>query len=346
MRKMSIFYLLTALLFQKCGTSEKLISNDVFLELDAVSQTISQQNERIIYSSWDTSVKIYDINQNKVIFQKPTNDLSYAAPVVKNEMMYFPVSNKKFVCININTGTTIWELEVDARIGRFDLVDDTLILASVKHYGILGINAITGKTLYTLRYDYGESKLPDLSPWPISWDDKNFYVSNWQGNQLSSFNKINGMPDWNFKDSSLNLAGKCIVAGDNLFLGVNEFYEAGHLFKLSGQNARILSKTDVSYEERMEPVIFENYLFFYSYDKRLNRFDLHHDSMEVIKKFDEKSDLSGSQMYLINDTICFSDASFNLNAYSIKENKFSLIKKTNKKVLAAFAYNSKRYFVL
>ncbi len=340
------FFLSVSLIFGKCESPKDPQHQIMKLKLDAVLNTITHQDDNIIYSCWDSTVKIYSLKEEKILFSKATKDLCKAKPVVKNNKIYFPISDQKFVCLEISTGKILWELNLNGRCANFNFVDDTTILASSKKFGLLGINAASGKVNYELRYSYAETQLPDLSPWTVSWNSRDIFISNWQANTLSSYKKGNGLFNWHFKVDKFGTAGESIVLGDKLFVGVNNAYKEGSVFLIATKDGKVISKTKCKYEEREAPILLDNKIFFYSYDGYLNQFDINNGDIVRIRKFEKEFDLSGNQIFLATNQIYFSDASFFLNTYLIKENKFAQLIQTEKTVLFAFDYKDKLYYII
>jgi len=339
-----LFILLVSLFLVSCH-SDKQVKGYEFLQLNAVSNTISYSNENVIYSTWDTAVSVYDLKAGAVIFTRKIKDVCYAKPIAKNGRIFFPFSDDKFVCVDAKDGKLLWELELKGRCSNFDFLDDTTIAASTKHNGLVVLNADKGRLLYELKYNYEETHLPDLSPWLISFDEQNFYVSNWQGHSLSSFKKKDGTVNWQFDNKEQGMAGQSIVDNDRIFVGINEAYKNGRILLLTKKNGGIFYQEECKYEEREAPVLYKNSVYFYSYDRFLNRFNLSANKIERVKGFEKDFDLSGHQMFLNIDDIYFSDASFMLNCYSIKDNTFKQIQKTEKSIIGAHSYNGTIYII-
>lgn len=310
-----------------------------------VHNTVSQKGDSIIYASWDTTVNIYSLSQKRKLFSKKTGDICYAKPTVKNNRIYFPSSNEKITCIDLANDKLYWELNIGRRCSNFDFVDDNLIVASIKHYGIIGINIINGEVVYTLRYDYSQTHLPDSSPWPVTFDENNFYASNWQGNLLTCVDKNNGKIKWKFKGNTHAIASKAEIYNNSLFFGTNAFYKAGSLYMLNTSDGKVIYEEPCKYEERMQAVKYKENIYFYSFDKWLNKFDLVNRKLTRILKFQDKHDLSGSQLYPDKDKLFFSDTSFYINMFSITDNSLSPIQKHERQIAWVSTIHDKTYFI-
>jgi outer membrane protein assembly factor BamB len=339
------YLLLVSLLSGHCISLDEKRQQIVKLELNAVLNTITLHGDTIIYSCWDNTIKFYSLKAKRVVFSKSTINLCYSRPILKGGQVYFPVSDKKFISLELKTGKVIWELDLKGRCASFNFIDDSTIVASSKNYGLLVINAVAGKINYEMRYSYAATQLPDLSPWAISWDDHNIYISNWQGHTLSSYKKENGLLNWHYTDDRFGIAGKSIVVNDRLFLGINNEYKNGSILLIAATDGRVINQVKYQYEERVNPILLGKKILFYSYDGCLNQFDTSSFSIVRIKKFEKEFDLSGNQLFLSSNQVYFSDASFFLNAYIVTENKFRQLAKIEKSVLFVFDYGEDLYCI-
>jgi outer membrane protein assembly factor BamB len=341
--KLIIYSGLLALIFNSCSSQNT--QGHSFLDLNAVANTISYNRDNVIYSSWDTTVCIYSLDKQSKIFSLKTDDVCYSKPVERNGYLYFPFSENSFVCMRLRDKEIIWEVELKGRCSNFDFADDSTIIASADHYGLIVLNAARGSILYELRYDYSETNLPDLSPWPVSFDDSNFYVSNWQGTTLSSFKKHDGALNWQFTEESFGLAGKGVIFNHKVLIGTNEAYKGGKLTVLNARNGEVLHRQENKFEEKVVPITLGSSVYFYSYDGYLNRYDLENNNASPLLRLGKESDLSGNQLFLVDNEIIFSDASYFINRYSIAGNQKQRMVKTQGHLLGAFKYAGKIYLV-
>lgn len=331
--------------FVNCNNSAKEYEKINRLKLNAVSNTISQNKNQIIYSCWDKSVKIFDMENKSIIYSKKVAQICYSKPIVRGNKIFYPDSDNSFVCVNLSNGSVLWKLNINGRCSNFDFIDDKTIVASINNFGLSIINTTSGKVLYDLKYDFNNSKLPDLSPWKISFDDKNFYASNWQGSLLSCFNKKDGKLNWGLKANKFGYSGRSILINNKIFIGINEFYKGGSLLVVNPSNGKILLDKACNYEERVEPIVYKNAMYFYTYDGYLNKYDLKTDSLTKLLRLTDENDLSANQMFLDSDVIFFSDNSFNLNKFYINKNKIEKINKTEKLINWVLKFDNEDYFI-
>ncbi len=265
--KLKLTLVLLSLLFWQCNSTETTNKYHVFLHFNALSNSISLVNDNIIYSSWDTSINVYNLNTKKKVFKKKTKSLCYAKTIMKEGNLFFPYSTEKFVCLQLSNDSILWELDMEGRCSNFDFINDSIIVASVKHYGLVAFNSLSGEKIYEIRYNYEESGLPDVSPWHVSYDKYNFYVSDWQRSFLSCFSKSDGILNWQIK--GIGTAGKSIVINDKIFLGTDNFYKGGKILLISTTDGKILNEIACDYETNEIPILYDNFVYFYTYDRYL-----------------------------------------------------------------------------
>jgi outer membrane protein assembly factor BamB len=145
-----------------------------------VSSSLSITNDKLIYTTWDKEVIIEEIVTGKIIFRKSISDICYAKPVLKKDMLYFPISDSMFVSFNVKTDKLVWGHKLGGRCNGIWINNNMIILDS-KHYGIIGCSTNDGKIIYEILYRYNKQcSIPDLSPYRASFSTENFYLNNWQ----------------------------------------------------------------------------------------------------------------------------------------------------------------------
>lgn len=332
------------IIITSCVSNTKKDGNLVFINLNAVSGTINYNGPNIIYSSWDTSVCIYNLEKKIIIFKKKLKSVSYAQPLIRDGRIYVPISDEKFCCFDQSKKKTIWEKPLEGKCSRFEFIDDTNIIASVKGYGLIVFNSQNGNSLYELLYRYKQTQLPDDSPWRLIFDRNNLYVSNWQGNYLSCFNKKEGKLKWNFNIGNHGSSGQAVDAGKDIFLGINYFYKGGKIVLINKNTGKATFEKGTNFEENMIPIRYKNNIYFYCYDSNLNIFDLQSKSIKNILSFNKDNDIEVGQMFLEND-IYFNDCSFLINKLSLTDNRKTPIRKLNTVVIGIHNWNDKTFFI-
>lgn len=285
-----------------------------------VSSSVTIKGNILIYSTWDKKIVVEDIAQSKILYNKALVDICYPKPILKKEYLYFPLSNEKFVCVNIKTNKLTWELSLPGRCNGIYMINN-IILMDIKHHGIVGCNLNNGKLLYEILYHYNkECAIPDLSLYRISFDSNNFYLNNWQCNTLSSFNSSTGKQNWtkNFGDGQSNTA----FSTNGLFLGINRVYQGGEIYLIDSVSGNVLFKRESLFEQNFNPIFRKNKVYYYTYDAKMHAFDVLAKRDSIIFHFEESQDVSGNQMFLVNDNLYYNREkeiyALNLNSYVLK----------------------------
>ncbi len=311
-----------------------------------VANTIATVNSWCTFSSWDSAVNIIDIGTQSVHFKKKLDAICYAKPVLKRTHLFLPTSEEYFDCIDINTGKTIWTKKTNGKITNFDFINDSIIILSVNHYGIIALNSIDGSHLYSLLYNYNTCNLPDLSPWLINFDKNVFYVTNWECCNLSAIESSTGKILWETTIGIEYYAGIPLLLGDNIFLGLNKSYKGGKVLLIEKNKGEVIFETNIPFESRMHPVLNGEDILFYTYDKKIYSFNFHSKQITEVVALSEENDCSGNQLFLINNAIFFSDNSFYINELNLKTRKIKRILKVESSLLHAIRFGKNIYFIM
>lgn len=313
-----IIFIFCLFLLLSCN-SEPVTKEFKRLELNIVSDTDVVLDSIILYATWDTTINIYSLIKQDVSFKIKLNNICHAIPLLEKGKLYFPLSTEEFVCMDVNTHSIIWKAKINGRCSRFDLVSDSMIVASVNNYGIVALDIKTGNKRYELLYSFKETQLPDLSPWPVAFDDKQLYISNWQRSLISCFQKSDGKLLWKITNEELGMAGEPVVLGKQLFFGVNFLYKNGLVLLIDKETGKIDFKTPSLFEERMKVINRNDSIYFYTYDQKLNIFYPKQQMIKTVYTFSDEDDISGSQMKLLDDDFYYSDNSFIVTKFSLKD---------------------------
>jgi outer membrane protein assembly factor BamB len=308
-----------------------------------ISSSLTITDSLLIYATWSNEVVVENFITNKRLFVKRVFNNCYAKPVLIQSKLYFPISDSVFTCIDMLSSKTIWNTSLGGRCSEFHLFNNSII-ADSKHYGLIGIDANSGKIKFQLLYKYGTGcTIPDLSPYRISFDKEAFYVCDWHCNNISAFRIADGKALWKKNTSSSN-SNVQFVDG-LLFWGRNDFYKGGQITIISPKDGEILYGEPSKFEENFNPIIYNHKVYYYSYDSKLNELDLEKRKTRVVYVFNPKNDVSGNQMYLLNGHLYYNAQS---NIYELDLNSFSnkIIQKDVKDIYGVYQVKSKLEFVL
>jgi outer membrane protein assembly factor BamB len=195
-------------------------------------------NKLLAYSTLDApKIVIEDLVTKKIIFNKNLKEVSFTEPKIKDNIICFPYDNFNFVCYDYKTTEKLWDVKTFGRVREFQFVNNNLIIASIDNFGIIAIDYLQGKIKYELKYKDSKSS-SNMSPRPIQFDKKNFYVSDWEGNTITSLKINNGEVNWQKKitEGFTNF----VISEDYIFFGSNDLYKKGHIGLLQIKNGDLL----------------------------------------------------------------------------------------------------------
>lgn len=275
--------------------------------------------DTLIYNTFSKSIIIEDLRTDNIIKKFSVNDLIYYSPVLNSGKLFFSESNKKFVCYDLTEQRNIWEIETTSVVKSI-LIRGKEVILNLKNNGFVILDKLTGKEKLKIPYIYSEGCAhPDLSPYPMDILDRNLYIANWQCNTISMINLDTGKL---LKKINLGVGSSYLtVIGNKLFVGLNGNYNGGKIFVLDRNTLNTEFSEQVNFEDRMKPLIWKGKLIYYTFDNQIYLFDPVNHSNEILFKFSEKDDLSGSKMILSLNNLYFHTANFELLECNLEDKK-------------------------
>lgn len=348
MVRIRIFIAALILFIVSCETHKKEIEGFSFLgkeDINFIYNTLSLKGDQLSYSTWDTTVCLYDIKQKSVLFEKKLEDIGYARPIVSldQQKIFTTVASDKLSCIRIDDGKPIWETQLSGKCRKFELIDQKIILASIANKGIILLDSKTGEIVRRHNYNYSTCNLPDLSPWESSADSSQYFVSNWECKGITAFDIKTGNINWTYGDHKDGYYGRSLLIGDYLFSGSNNNYKGGRIVLIDRSNGELIFQKDIHFEERCHPILYKNKVIFATYDGRLNSLDLDNHTLETLYQSDKKSTPTDGQIYLAGDSLFYSDSNFQLNCLNLKTNQVEKISSLKRSLQGLFKGEDKIY---
>lgn len=296
------------------------------LEPKTTISNFNKVDNYICYVVDDNVLVVKDLNDEEILKKNISNSFTYK-PLIFNDKIFFSESNDFICCWDLKTKKLLWKQKSPNNVKSIIKLNEKRILINIKNYGFIVLDSERGEILYNILRNKDNCHSPDLSPYPVVVDNNNFYISNWNCNSISSFNISNGKLLWSKKlENGIYTA---LLYEDYIFLGFNNSYENGGTYLVEKKTGTVVFKKELLFEERLEPIIKNNKVFFYTYDKELNAFDFKTKTDKVVCKFTPSDDISGGQMYLIDNNIYFQDSNFDIFKFDLLNYKKELIGKSN-----------------
>ncbi|WP_439698726.1 PQQ-binding-like beta-propeller repeat protein [Mucilaginibacter sp. AW1-7] len=333
--------LILILLFMAgCGLKNQKMSDK---NRNIISSSLTISGPLLTYSTWSNEIVVENLKLKKIVFTKKIISTCYAQPVLIENKLYFPIADSIFTCVDIVTSKTIWNTPLGGRCSEFHMIDNSII-ANSKSYGLIGIDPKSGKIKFELRYKYGSGcTIPDLSPYRMTFDKKAFYVCDWQCKNLSAYNIEDGENLW---QKTVDFSSGNIKYVDGvLFWGRNKFYKEGQITLIDPKNGSVLYEEQAKFEENFNPVVYAHKVYYYSYDGKLNEFDVKKRKNKVVYVFKAENDVSGNQMYLLNGCLYYS-AQGNVYELSLKFFTNKLVRSNTKDIYGVYPDKSRIEFIL
>lgn len=329
------------LFFLSCKESKKVNADT----RHALIANINYENSLLTYSYWKDehyAIKIENLNNGKIIFSQKIKDNCFTEPRIKDERLYFPESNDIFTCLDYKTKKVIWKINTQGRIRTFQFVSKNIIILSIDVYGLVAINIETGKVIYELLLHSDKNCTVDFAPNPIAFDEKNFYVVNFNCISVAAYDIASGKSIWNKKEDSK--ISNFIVNDQYVFIGSQFNNGKNELLLLEAKTGKEIFRNSSSFNIFIDPVVYKNKIYYQTEDSQLQEFDI---ESKIIKSvFKTQSNLLGcSQMFQIGHYLYIQDCDYNVNKIDLQNSKREIVYKGQKGLLGVYKINNETKFI-
>lgn len=227
----------------------------------------------LISKNQDTIINLKNIKNNEVytIVSKTSNCLQ---PLLDNKnILYTPISDELFQCIEIKSKKVKWSFKPPEQINNFKLFGEDLVF-SIRDYGLIILDSTTGKLKYELK-TLNDSKCQSMLINDFFVENNNLYVSDFRCGDLVCFDIKTGKEIWQYK-SEINGATQILLINDYIFCGVtgNPLKNEGLIVLLDKFSGIIKFKQRAKIDLITKPITFNNKIIYYSYDSKINEFDI------------------------------------------------------------------------
>jgi outer membrane protein assembly factor BamB len=318
-----------------------------YLDSHILIANIDTKNNLLTYSYWkdkDYAIKVEDLKTDKILFSFKIKDNCFTEPRIHKNKICFPESDDSFICMDYKRNIILWRIQTKGRVREFQYVNDDMIIASINSYGIVAINSNSGKVMYELLIHKGQNCSVDDAPRPITYDDNYFYVADFNCNSVVAYDILSGKKVWSVNRNS-GAFSNLIVAGKYIFVGSNDSYEKGEIMLIESKTGKIVYSKDSKFEIMMNPILYQNKIYYYTYDSKLNEFNIEKRISKIICNFSQADDISGSQIYQLDNFLYFQDVKFNLNRMNLTTLEKEIIGKCPKGLLGVYKINNVVKFV-
>lgn len=300
-----------------CNNKKDILNRDI------INSVV--QNDTLIYTTFSKQIVLENLNNGRGIFRRTIEDNIYYPLVLNGDRLYFSQSDFKFVCFDLKLKKIVWEIKTEKPVKSISVYDKNIFL-NIKSQGFKIIDMENGNQKGELPFVYSiKCTQPDLSPYPIAFLENAFFLGNWNCNSISKFdiNKGSFIKSISFEDGFIYLQ----EIGENLFVGVTNYKENNGSINLVNSELQTLFSTQVKYEERMKPVIWNEKVIYYTFDNSIYIFDIITHSNIKIFQLPKEDDISGSKIILSDDKLFFHTSNFEILQYDLINSKLSKLGK-------------------
>lgn len=328
----SIVIVLCCVLFFSCNKKE-IETNRRTAEVTIYT------NDLASYVTFDTLVKVENLKTKKILFQKKINCEQLIVPTVlvkKHNYLYFPLNDSVLSCVNFKTEKEIWKYKFEDVITGLKNVNDSIILVDLRDAGVVALNIMTGKRIYEIK-DSNNSRCNSPSVHNIVFDEKYFWVSDFDCGTVTAFNLKDGKEVWKYK-SKINGAVRLLLTKDYVFCGItgNPMNKEGAVFLIDKKSGTLVFAKPEQFDLITKPVNYKNKVIYYGYNSKLSELDLDTKTIKVIKEFNEDELSCGNQLFLLDNTLYFDDCRFNINQLNLISSDFKVLGKSGSNLLGVY----------
>jgi outer membrane protein assembly factor BamB len=337
MKNFLVVLLSTFLLFS-CNNFNK--KNNI--ENNCVSKLF---NDSILISkNQDTLINFKNLKNNEVhtVVSKTSNCLQ---PLLdNNNTLYTPISDELFQCIEIKNIKVKWSFKPPEQINNFKLFGDNLVF-SIRNYGLIILDTATGKLKHKLK-GFNDSNCHSMLINDFCVENNNLYVSDFRCSNVVCFDIKTGEEIWRYESEVVG-ATQLLLINDYIFCGVtgNPLKNEGSVVLLDKFSGDVKFKKNEKIDLITKPVIFNNKIIYYSYDSKINEFDIDKFKFKNLISFASSDGICDGQIYLIDDNIYFINCSFELIKFNLKLNKLYKLGKASKNLKAVYKINDEVKFI-
>nr|WP_294931145.1 PQQ-binding-like beta-propeller repeat protein [uncultured Flavobacterium sp.] len=336
--------ILIVVLFYCCKNEHKDSSKKI--KLNASAKIFN--DSLLVCSTLKDSIVIENIKNKKTVFSKKINDTEVIRPqpvLDKYNFLYAVFFENKLTCIDIKTNIVKWTYSSKEKINVIKSINDSLIIISIRGFGLVALNSQTGKVVYKL-IDSGSSNCPTTFIIDFTYDKENLYVPDFQCNTITAFSLSTGEKRWLYGFDNYGPC-KALIYGDFIFCGTTgASNNQGRIFVLNKNTGSLIFEDNSNQLDIItNPILYENKIIYSTDDNRLMAFNSHTKKSELLYKFNTNDGLCGGQLHLIDHDIYFDACEDNILKFNLKSKTLNKVGKVRKGLNEIYVYNNQLKFV-
>jgi len=319
-------YIFILLLLFSC---KKEIGKEMVKET-IVPNTVSIKGSKITYYTYDKNLYVKDIDEGEIEYSKKVEEVFVFKPILINEKTLITAFDGNTLgCINIDNGNVKWEYTFESKIMDIKYFNNKVLIVNIKDYGIVALD-IKGKLIYNILYDYNICFAPDTSPYSVFSSEEMLFVSSLNCKTVTAYNINSGELIWSFK-KNFSVLSDVFYFNNKVFVAINNYYKEGKLLVLNSNSGKILYEKGCNIETRLKPVLYKEKLYYYTFFgsrqySSIIEFNTNNFEKKIIYKMTKDNDISGRQIYKLNDNIFFNDNKLNIIKLSLNDYNFNIVR--------------------
>lgn len=309
-----IFFSVSIIFFNACNSSDEKVSYRNVITSKVFNDSL------LTYTTVSDVVKVENIKTGKILFADKLIDENWSQPILDNRNnIYYSLDSDDFICVNIKTRKKIWRTKTDGQAREFKFVNDSVIVSSIRGFGIKALNSKTGKILYEIR-DVNDNNPCLATTWVyyFTFDENNFYANDLNCSNVIAYRSTDGKKIWNFK-SDLEGVSIAYAFKNYVFCGITDdpTNKVGEIYLLDSKNGNVKFSKKTPFDLFVQPILYKDTIVYYTSDLKLWLLDLATMHSDVIYEFKENEGVF-SKLFLIGDSVYFGDIGYHINKLNLK----------------------------
>jgi outer membrane protein assembly factor BamB len=265
--------------------------------------------------------------------------------------LFTVLNDTTFVCVDILSKEQLVKIDFNSKVMNFQHIGGLNFLLNIDNYGIALVNMTNGGNIsYSVLYDYNICNTPDMSPYSIAFNDKYFFVTDFNCKTISAIEISTGKIVWDKIIDNKTTTSNLFYYENKLFVGINYYYKGGKIVVINASNGNLMKEIECNFESRFPSILNKNKIYYYTYFGSLNKSSIYEFNLSTmvnkeICSFNKNNDISGRPVQLLDDYLYFTDNENFFNKVNINTLKKSKIRKSDEILYGVFRKGKKVNFI-
>ncbi len=280
----------------------------------------------IVGKTVDSLIYLKNIKTDKIkMFVTKTGNCT--TPILNQSSLFYLRNDNLFECINIQTNNLKWNYKSTDKITNFKIFKKFAIL-NIKDKGICILDLERGNvlnTIETIKHNDCNDLISDFI-----FDDNKLYITDFNCNNLSCINLENNELLWSVDDLDM-YSTRILLSNNYIFCGMTGIptENKGKIILVNKSDGKVVYENDELFDLIVKPILKGNKIYYVTYDEKIKVFDIENRTVKDLVNLSLINNICDNQIFLVNESLYFSNCDFDVYQYNIKDNNLKIFKKNN-----------------